>query len=99
MKTIALLAVLFAGNSFAGEPVEDSRELSQRIIRERFSNSEKAGGNRQEPGCVTLARQAAESTAGWVSPQPQQSGQARSSTDYTRVTLPDGRTATALTFH
>jgi hypothetical protein len=81
MKTIALLAVLFAGNAFAG-PIFTQADLD-RITDEnrRFSEG--------------LSKHQA---TDYISSAPSIEASKPMKVDYTIVTLPDGKTATALTF-
>jgi hypothetical protein len=81
MKTIALLAVLFAGSAFgaSGVNVDD-------FVNEAMANSRR------------LHDDIRSNATDLVSSQPSIEAGKPMKVDYTIVTLPDGKTASALTF-
>jgi hypothetical protein len=95
MKTIALLAVLFVGNAFAGDYDFAAADSALRDPQNIGNNYRPHRPEMPDP--VLEARKAAANQAPYV-PTPDAPPRP-SSTSYTIVNLPDGRTATALTFH
>jgi predicted dehydrogenase len=82
MKTIALLAVLFAGNAFAAPGFEQA-DLDRDLAKAQ------AYADRMQSAPLNHLWEAAK-----ADPSAYQS----SKVDYTIVALPDGKTASALTF-
>ena len=84
MKTIALLAVLLAGNAFAQEYIsatDDAIARANRMVDAREAQFQRT----MNAGKIETPRVSDDAVYG--------KGQ-----DYTIVTLPSGKTATALTF-
>ena len=81
MKTIALLAVLFAGNAFA----DTADDISARVHRMAADREAQYQAVMSRPSALSEVK---------ADPSAYQS----SKVDYTIVTLPDGKTASALTF-
>lgn len=87
MKTMPILiAMLLVGNGLALDPVERPSEM----IAQRFPRP-------AVPGGVEMAEKAAKAQTPYV-PTPDKPSTA-SSTSYSLITLPDGKTASVLTFH
>lgn len=82
MKTITLLAVLFAGTAFAASPFWDSSKSSYDNLSSGLT-----------PNVVTITDSPKIETPKVSDDAVYGKGQ-----DFTIVTLPDGKTATALTF-
>lgn len=78
-----LIAMLLVGNAFAGDYVESSREIIARM-------------KPQMPDVVAEAKKSMAAQAPYV-PTPDKPSSA-SSTSYSIITLPDGQTASVLTF-
>lgn len=85
MKAITtIFALILASHAFAGDYVESSREIIARM-------------KPQMPDVIVEARKSAVNRTPYV-PTPDAPARA-SSTDYTIVILPDGKSASALTYH
>jgi hypothetical protein len=86
MKTMPILiAMLLVGNAFGWEAVERPSEM----IAQRFPRP-------AVPGGVEMAEKAAKAQTPYV-PTPEKPP-SPSSTSYSLITLPDGKTASVLTF-
>jgi len=80
MKTIALLAVLFAGSAFGAQVFTDA-DVNEAIENQR-----------------RFREDIRSNATDLVSSQPSIEASKPMKVDYTIVTLPDGKTASALTF-
>ena len=84
MKTmLTLIAMFLVGNAFAGDYVESSREIIARM-------------KPKMPDVVAEAKKSSTAQTPYV-PTPDKPSTA-SSTSYSIITLPDGKTASVLTF-
>jgi hypothetical protein len=101
MKTIALLAVLFAGSAFAGNYDFAAADAALRDPKNIGSNYRPQRPEMPDP--VLEARKAAANRTLYVprpdAPDAPVATSRRSNVDLTIVNLPGGRTATALTYH
>ncbi len=95
-----LLAMLVAGSAFAGNVDYDAIDAALRDPKNigNLSASERAKARPAVPGGVELAKKAAEAQATYAPSFSRSSSSAASSTSYSIVTLPNGQTASVLTF-